>query len=162
MLVPSPCRSKGHTFLNKDGIQRGVVNIFGRVTTLSGRIAQTFEDTVQVDVPAELLEEAMENVSLYWKALPLRPGRYRMDLVVKDVNGDRLGTWSKGILVPDFGEDKLASSTLILADLMEQVPPENGTGNFVIGTTKVRPRVEPSDGKPARFKRGHELLDAGV
>jgi GWxTD domain-containing protein len=160
VLVPVTVqvKNKDITFLNKDGIQRGVVNIFGRVTTLTGRIAQTFEDTVQVDVPAELLPKTLENASVYWKALPLRPGRYRMDLVVKDVNGDRLGTWSKGIQVPDFGEDKLASSTLILADLMEQVAPKNvGSGNFVIGNTKVRPRVESSDGKPARFKRSQDL-----
>jgi len=28
---------------------------------------------------------------------------------------------------------------------------------FVIGTTKVRPRVAPSDGKPAVFKRGQKV-----
>jgi hypothetical protein len=32
-----------------------------------------------------------------------------------------------------------------------------GTGNFVIGTTKVRPRVAPSDGKPVSFKRTQKL-----
>jgi len=160
VLVPVTIQVKNRdvTFVNKDGIQRGVVNIYGRVTTLTGRIAQTFEDTVQVDVPAELLPKTIENSSVYWKAMPLRPGRYRMDLVVKDVNGDRMGTWSKGILVPDFGDEKLASSTLILADSMERVAPRNvGTGSFVIGTTKVRPRVESADGKPVSFKRAQRL-----
>jgi hypothetical protein len=160
VLVPVTVQVKNRdiTFVNKDGIQRGVVNIYGRVTTLTGRIAQTFEDTVQVDVPAELLPKTIENSSVYWKAMPLRPGRYRVDLVVKDVNGDRVGTWSKGIQVPDFGDEKLASSTLILADQMEKVAPKNvGTGSFVIGTTKVRPRLESSDGKPASFKRTQKL-----
>ncbi|MGH9493016.1 MAG: GWxTD domain-containing protein, partial [Terriglobales bacterium] len=160
VLVPVTVQVKNRdiTFVNKDGVQRGVVNIFGRVTTLTGRIAQTFEDTVQVDVPAELLPKTIENSSVYWKAMPLRPGRYRMDLVVKDVNGDRMGTWSKGIIVPDFGDEKLASSTLILADQMERVAPKNvGTGSFVIGTTKVRPRLESADGKPASFKRTQRL-----
>jgi hypothetical protein len=151
-------KNRDITFVNKDGIQRGVVNIYGRVTTLTGRVAQTFEDTVQVDVPAELLPKTIENSSVYWKAMPLRPGRYRMDLVVKDVNGDRTGTWSRGIQVPDFGDEKLASSTLILADQMEKVAPKNvGTGSFVIGTTKVRPRLESADGKPAIFKRTQKL-----
>jgi GWxTD domain-containing protein len=160
VLVPVTIQVKNRdiTFVNKDGIQRGTVNIFGRVTTLSGRVAQTFEDTVQVDVPAELLPKTVENASVYWKALPLRPGRYRMDLVVKDVNGDRVGTWTKGILVPDFGDEKLASSTLILADNMEKVAPKNvGSGSFVIGTTKVRPRVESADGKPVSFKRSQRM-----
>jgi GWxTD domain-containing protein len=160
VLVPVTIQVKNRdvTFVNKDGVQRGTVNIFGRVTTLTGRIAQTFEDTVQVDVPAELLPKTAENSSVYWKALPLRPGRYRFDVVVKDVNGDRVGTWQKGVVVPEFSEDKLASSTLIIADQMEPVAAKNvGTGSFVIGTTKVRPRVPPSDGKPVVFKRNQKL-----
>jgi len=160
VLVPVTVQLKNRdiTFTNKDGVQHGVVNIFGRLTTLSGKVAQTFEDTVVADVPAELLPREVENSKIYWKAVPLRPGRYRLDLVVKDVNGDRMGTWSRSIIVPDFSDDKLASSTLILSDDVEPVPSKSvGTGMFVIGTTKVRPRVAPSDGKPMSFKRGQKV-----
>lgn len=160
VLVPVTLQiaNKNITFAKENDVQRGLVNIFGRVTTLTDRIAQTFEDTVQVDVPAELLPKTLENVSVYWKAMPLRPGRYKMDLVVKDVKGDRVGTWSRGFIVPEFSDDKLASSTLILADQMEKVPAKSvGAGNFVIGTTKVRPRVAPSDGKPAIFKQNQKV-----
>jgi len=156
VLVPVTVQMKNRdiTFVNKDGVQRGTVNIFGRITTLTGKVVQTFEDTVQVDVPAELLPRTAENSSVYWKALPLRPGRYKFDVAVKDVNGDRKGSWSRGVVVPDFSDDKLATSTLIVADQMESVPSKNvGTGSFVIGTTKVRPRVAPSNGKPATFKK---------
>jgi len=160
VLVPVTIQVKNRdiTFVNKDGVQRGTVNIFGRATTLTGKIAQTFEDTVQVDVPPELLARTAENASVYWKALPLRPGRYRLDIVVKDVNGDRKGTWSKGLQVPEFSDDRLATSSLIVADQMEPVATRDvGTGSFVIGTTKVRPRVPPSDGKPVTFKRNQKL-----
>jgi len=161
VLVPVTLqvKNKDITFVSKDGIQRGTVNIFGRVTGLTGRIAQTFEDTVQVDVPSELLERTMEHVSLYWKAIPLRPGRYRFDVVVKDVNGDRVGTWSRGVLVPEFNEDKLASSSMILADHMEKVPTKNvGSGSFTIGETRFAyPHLESPDGKPARFKRDQRV-----
>jgi GWxTD domain-containing protein len=160
VLVPVTVQMKNRdiTFSNKDGVQRGTVNIFIRVTTLTGKIAQTWEDTVQADVPAELLAKAAENSQVYWKAFPLRPGRYRFDIVVKDVNGDRVGTWSKGVQVPEFSDDKLSTSSLIVADDMEPVATKNvGTGNFVIGATKVRPRVPGSDGKPATFKRDQKL-----
>ena len=160
ILVPVTVQVKNRdiTFVNKDGVQRGVLNIFGRVTTLSGRIVQTFEDTVQNDVPAELLPKVAENASIYWKALPLRPGLYRMDIVVKDVNGDRVGTWNNRLPVPNFEDDRLSASSLILADQMEPVPAKTiGTGNFVIGAMKVRPRVAPSDGKPALFKRNQKV-----
>jgi GWxTD domain-containing protein len=161
VLVPVTIqvKNKDITFVNKDGIQRGTVNIFGRVTGLTGKIAQTFEDTVQVDVPNELLEKTQEHSSLYWKAIPLRPGRYRFDVVVKDVNGDRVGTWSHGVAVPEYNEDKLASSSLILADHMEKVPAKSiGAGNFVIGQTKFAyPHLEPANGTPASFKRDQRL-----
>jgi len=156
VLVPIVIQMKNRdiTFVNKDGVERGTVNIFARLSTLTGKIVQTFEDTVQVDVPAELLPRTAENASVYPKALPLRPGLYKLNIAIKDVNGDRKGIWSRSIRVPEYSEDKLSTSSLIVADLMEPVPTKAiGTGNFVIGTTKVRPRVPPADGKPAVFKR---------
>jgi hypothetical protein len=162
VLVPFTVqiKKKDISFKEKDGVQRGTVNILGRITTLTGKIAQTFEDTVQVDVPSELLAKSVEQPSVYWHAVPLRPGRYRVDIVTKDVNGDRVGTWSRGIMVPDLSDEKgLASSTLILADQMEKVPSKDiGSGNFVIGNTKLKyPRVDAADGKPASFKRNQRL-----
>ena len=161
VLVPVTLqvKNKDITFAAKDGIQRGRVNIFGRVTGLTGRVAQTFEDTVQVDVPQDLLEQTQEHASLYWKAVPLRPGRYRLDLVVKDVNGDRLGTWSRGILVPEYTDDKLAASSLILADRVEKVPTKNvGAGSFVIGETKLAyPHLDGANGQPASFKHNQRM-----
>ncbi len=160
VLVPVTIqiRNRDITFVNKEGVQHGVVNIFGRLSTLTGKVSQTFEDTVVADVPLELLAREAEKSKVYWKAVPLRPGRYRLDVVVKDVNGDRMGTWSRGIIVPDFSDEKLANSSLILADDVEPVPSKNvGTGMFVIGTTKVRPRVPPADGKPAMFNRSQKV-----
>jgi GWxTD domain-containing protein len=159
VLVPITVQIKYRdiTFANKDGVQRGTVNIFGRVSTLTGKVVQTFEDTAQIDVPAELLPRTAENSSVYWKALPLRPGRYKVEIAVKDVNGDRKGLWSRGIVVPEYSDDKLSTSSLIVADLMEPVPTKDvSTGSFVIGLNKVRPRVAPANGKPAMFKRGRD------
>lgn len=160
VLVPITIQVKNRdvTFVNKDGIQRGTVNIFGRVTTLTGKIVQTFEDTVQVDVPEELLPKVTENSSVYWKALPLRPSLYRIDVAVKDVNGDRSGLWSSRLPVPSFDDDRLSSSSLIVADTMSPVSTkEIGTGMFVIGNTKIRPRVASANGKPVVFKRNQKV-----
>jgi GWxTD domain-containing protein len=159
VLVPITIQMKYRdiTFANKDGVQRGTVNIFGRVSTLTDKVVQTFEDTAQVDVPAELLPRTADNSSVYWKALPLRPGRYKVEVAVKDVNGDRKGLWSRGIIVPEYSDDKLSTSSLIVADLVEPVPTKDvSTGNFVIGLNKVRPRVGPANGKPAVFNRSRD------
>src|SRR5216684_3431480 len=160
VLVPVTIQVKNRdvTFVNKDGVQRGTVNIFIRVTTLTGKIVQTDENTVQVDVPAELLPKVTENSSVYWKALPLRPNLYRIDVAVKDLNGDRSGLWSSRLQVPSFDDDRLSSSSLIVADTMSPVSTkEIGTGMFVIGNTKVRPRVASANGKPVVFKRTQKV-----
>jgi hypothetical protein len=160
VLVPITIqvKTKDMTFVQKEGIQRASVNIFGRISTITGRVASTFEDTVGVDEPNELLEKALLTTQIYWKAVPLKPGMYKIDVAVKDVNGDRVGTLVRSIRVPEFDDEKLAASSLILADIMEHVPAKSiGAGNFIIGDTKVRPRLDAADGKPASFKRAQRL-----
>ncbi len=160
VLVPITLQvpSRSLTWAGKDGVQHAVVNLFGKISKLSGQTVQTFEETLRKDTTADQLEREMNKPLLYWKALPLRPGLYKLDVVLKDVNGDKLGTYSHNLIVPDFGDDKLVNSSLILADEMEIVPArEIGTGNFVIGATRVRPRVQPSDGKPAAFNKGEKV-----
>ena len=161
VLVPVTVQLKHRdmTFVNQDGVQRATVQLLGRVSTITGKVVQTFEDTVQIDVPAALFARSMDNVALYWKALPLAPRMYRLDIVAKDVNGDdHYGNYGRSLRVPEFAEDKLATSSLILADLVQPVARADlGKGNFVIGDTKIRPRVEPSDGTPAKFHRNERL-----
>jgi GWxTD domain-containing protein len=162
ILVPLTLQIKNSdiTFDNKDGVATGTVNILGRVTNLSHKPIQTFEDTVKVQQPTELLGRAKNNMSVYWKSLPLRPGLYRVDIVIKDVNNpDHVGTWSRSINVPKYEEDKLATSSLILADQMERVPTKDiGAGNFVIGNTRIRPRVATGGvTTPVNFHRGQNL-----
>jgi GWxTD domain-containing protein len=147
------------TYVTKDGVQRAALMLSGTVTNLTGRVMARFEEPLHVDVPAEPLERFAANVSLYQEALSLRPGHYRLDIMLKDVNGDKLGIFSHSVQIPDFSnDDKLSASTLILADLMDPVPQkEIGTGVFVLGTDRVRPRVAPSSGEPAVFARGQKV-----
>ena len=75
VLVPITIQMKNRdiTFVNKDGVQRGTVNIFARLSTLTGKIVQTFEDTVQVDVPAELLPTHGGECSVYSEGAAAAP-----------------------------------------------------------------------------------------
>lgn len=147
------------TYQTKDGDSTGVVNILGRVSNINHRVVQTFEDTVKVEVPSELLPRTKNNVSVYWKAIPLPPGRYKVEIAIKDVNNpDHLGTWRRSVDVPKFDDDRLATSSLILAGSMERVPSKDvGAGNFVIGNTKLIPRVPPAVQAPVVFHRGQNL-----
>jgi GWxTD domain-containing protein len=129
-------------FQQKDKVATATVNIYGRITSIAGRVVNYFEDVVTVPVPVELLGKAIEGSSIYQKAIPLPAGMYRLNVVVKDIVGGNMTTYPMALNVPRFEEEKLASSSLILADLIEKVPTRSiGTGQFVIGDTKIRPRM---------------------
>ncbi|PYT93647.1 MAG: GWxTD domain-containing protein [Acidobacteria bacterium] len=131
------------SFQAKEGIHSAVVNIFGRITTLTGRVVQTFEDSVSRDFPDSLYQQSLKLQSIYQKAVPLRPGLYRLDLVIKDVQSGNIGAVNNRLAVPRYQDDKLEASSLILADQIEHVPAKQiGTGQFVLGSSKVRPRLE--------------------
>jgi GWxTD domain-containing protein len=161
ILVPVTLqiRNRDITFNTKEGVSMGTVNILGRVSNLTGKPIQTFEETVKVEEPTELLPKMLNNVSVYWKALPLRPGLYRIDIVIKDVNNpDHVGRWERSMNVPKYDDDRLAASSLILADEMYRIPSKDiGLGNFVISNTHVRPRVPTAIGAPVTFHRAQSL-----
>ena len=165
VLVPITLqmRNRDITFLTKEGVAKGVVNILGKVTTLTHKTVQTFEDTVEVTQPAELLEKSLDHQSVYWKALPLLPGLYRLDIAVKDVNNpDHMGYYGRSLEVPTYRDEKLGTSSLILADQMSTVDSHSiGSGNFVIGNTYIRPRVSSSTpsnpNPPVKFHRNQPL-----
>jgi GWxTD domain-containing protein len=161
VLVPVTVQLKNRdiTFVTKDGVAKGFVNILIKVTTLTHKTVQSQEDTVQVEQPAELLEKSLNHASVYWKALPLLPGLYRLDIAIKDVNNpDHIGIYGRSLEVPTYNDEKLATSSLILADEMNTVSSrEIGAGSCVIGNTHICPRVSPNPATPVSFKRGQEL-----
>src|SRR5208282_6404174 len=103
------------------------------------KTVQTFEDTVEVEQPAELLEKSLDLKSLYWKALPLQPGLYRLDIAIKDVNNpDHIGIYGRALNVPMYEDERLGASSLILADEMHTVPSRDiGDGNFILNNLFV-------------------------
>jgi GWxTD domain-containing protein len=129
-------------FQQKDNVSKATVNIVGRISSITGKVVNYFEDPVTVEVPADMLQKALDGASIYQKEIPLAPGMYRLNLVCKDVTGGNMTTYPVALNVPHFDDEKLSSSSLILADLIETVPTNSiGNGQFVIGDTKVRPRM---------------------
>jgi len=152
VLVPITIQisRKQMSFQEKDGVDTSTVNLFARVTSLSGRVVQTFEDTMKTDIVAAQLQQSLSGAAIYQKAVPLRPGLYRLDIVLKDVNNGNVGVTNTRLAVPRFQDDQLSSSSLILADQIQRVSMKDiGLGQFVLGDVKVRPRMDrtfvPSD-----------------
>src|SRR5271169_1437884 len=145
ILVPVTVQiqNKQMTFRDHDGVQSASLNLFGRISSMTGRVIQTFEDVIQRDFPDSLLEPSLKGFSIYQKAVPLRPGLYKLDLVIKDVNSGNVGVVNTRLAVSPMADDKLEASSLILADQMEPVSSKDvGVGQFVLGSTKVRPKLD--------------------
>jgi len=144
---------KGLTFRVDQGVHFAEANVYGRVTTLSGRVVQVFEDTIQLYLPESVITQAAGPRSVvYQKAIPLRSGLYKLVMVIKDVNGGSIGLIEQRLSVPSFDPEELSHSTLVLADLLEPAPSRQlGLGQFVIASKKVRPVVE------REFRRDQQL-----
>ena len=117
------------------------MNIFARITSVAGRRVGIFEDPVITTATAEELIEARDRKSAYQKAVPLAPGTYKVDVIVRDVTSGATGLKQLGFTVPRYDQEKLSTSTMILAAKLESLVDKPAVGQFVIGTTKVIPNV---------------------
>jgi len=89
-----------------------------------------------------MLQDAQNGSQVYFKRIPLAPGTYRLNVVAKDLVGNTMNTFESALIVPSYNEDTLGASSVILADQLEHVPTTSiGTGQFVIRSSKVRPRI---------------------
>ena len=136
-------QNKDLAFQQEQGIHRAMVHVYGKVTAINGRVAQVFEDTISQDIPDALFKQGLDGASIHQRIIPLRPGLYKLDLVLKDINSGNVGTINQRLAVPRYPDEKLSLSSLILADLVENLPSTQiGSGSFVLGSSKVRPNVK--------------------
>ena len=141
-------------YKQKDGVAEGSVNIYAKIETLTRRqVIRPIEEVVTIPpIPAEMLQQATQGSAIYQKQISLLPGTYRLTVAAKDVVGGNTTTYEQRLDVPRFDDDQLAVSSLVLADLIEPLPTNSiGTGQFVIGATKVRPRVN------GKFRRDEKV-----
>jgi len=117
-----------------DGGRKATVHLLGRISTMTRRPVMTFEKPLEVNAAAGML--------IHQQSVPLAPGRYRLNIVAKDPASGNLNSYEAALDVPQFDDNKLASSSLILADTLEKLPAKTSGGNmFSIGDAKVRPRL---------------------
>jgi hypothetical protein len=135
-------QNKDLAFQEQDGVHTATGNVLIKITSVNGRVAAVAEDSVKVDIPDSLFKTSLDGVRVYQKIMSLRPGLYKMDVVVKDINSGNVGVVNTRLNVPRYPDEKLQLSSLILADLVEAVPPSQvGSGPFILGANKVRPSV---------------------
>ncbi len=143
--------NKELTFKDSGGIQTANMNVFGRITAVSGKRSGIFEDSVTADATVVELSEAKDRKSVYQKAIALTPGTYKVDVIVRDVVSGNKGIVSQGFTVPKYEENKLDTSTLILASKLRETNDRDIGGMFVIGNAKVVPNLS------GVYKKGQEV-----
>jgi len=139
------------TFTRTLSIYHGGVQVFGRVTGLANQVEAMFEDEVMRDFSADDYEKAKLRSSIYQKRLILKPGIYKIDIAVKDLQSKRIGTLERRLEVPRFGEPKLQTSSILIASKIEPGTFDRTTVNFILGDLKVIPKMDDS------FRSSEEL-----
>jgi GWxTD domain-containing protein len=148
-------------FRDIGGIQSARLNISGRITSVAGRRVGFFEDAVTTTATINELVEAKERQSAYQKAVPLLPGRYRVDLLVRDLESGAASLQHVGFEVPRFGVN-LASSSLVLASVLERAADIPASRQFVIGDKKVIPNLTGAYHRGAPIGVYMQIYNAGI
>src|SRR6266581_5716774 len=149
-------------FKDSGGIQQAQLNIFAKITHVSGRRAGVFEDPVITRATTEELSDAKERKSAYQKAVALAPGRYRVDVIVRDITSGATGVRHVGFEVPKYDPAKLSTSTMVLAVKLEGLGDQPAVGMFTIGNIKVIPNVSGTYHRGAPVGLYMQIYNAGI
>ncbi len=156
VLVPITIQldNKNLQFKKEMNFNRAHVSVYGVVSSLTNDIVAEFEDTISTEYTDETFEQGKTKQSIYQHIVRLKPGqRYKLDLILKDVNAGTAGTNSYSIPVPSFEGDELQASSVILANEVRAVPPTyDRLEQFVLGDMKVQPNVK------AQYVNGQVLI----
>lgn len=138
-------------FVEEGGLQTAKINIFGRVTAVSGKRSGIFEDAVTTYSTAQELAEMKDRKSVYQKAIALTPGHYKVDVVVRDVGTGNRGIVNQGFTVPKYDDKLLSTSSMVLASTLRTTDDRDIGGMFIIGGAKVIPNLQGT------YKRGQDV-----
>ena len=133
--------NKELAFEQVGGLEQATMNIFGRITAVSGKRSGIFEDSVTATATTVELADTRDRKSVYQKAVALTPGTYKVDVVVRDVKSGNKGIVNMGFVVPRYDEKKLSTSSLIMASKLRGTTDRDIGGQFVIGNAKVIPNL---------------------
>ncbi|MGI8556509.1 MAG: GWxTD domain-containing protein [Pyrinomonadaceae bacterium] len=143
--------NKELTFEDAGGLQVATMNIYGKITSVAGKKSGVFEDVATTTATAQELADAKDRKSVYQKAYALQPGTYRVDVVMRDVKTGKTGIVHKGFTVPRYDNEKLSTSTLILATRLYETTEKDIGASFVIGDKKVIPNLS------GVYKKGQDV-----
>jgi len=147
------------------GFRKARVGLYGRVVSLTGALVTEFEDRIASEYPDAQFEAGQKQKSLYQKTIALKPGRYKLDLVVRDLNSGNVGIETRSINIPNLDNDKMVAGPVMLAKMVEPLRSfPDIPQTFVIGDVRVVPsvtqRFKPADEMGVYLQIYHPALNA--
>ncbi len=145
VLVPITVRVRNAdlTFERQGQRHLAKLAVYGLVTSLSRRFVAEFEQDVTTSYPSANFEQGLQLSSVYQKVVVVEGRtRHKLDLVVKDLNGDKVGTLQRAIAPPKFEPGALSASSLIVSDYVQALDGLPDEEMFVIGDVKVLPNPD--------------------
>lgn len=117
---------------------RAKVHIYGRVQDLGHHTVYEFEDILY-----SKYTNNPNTKSLYQKLIPLRPGHYKVNLVLKDTRSGSISNLTSGLIIPRPSPNLSLSSILLARKVMGAAPGEYPPDPFVTpGGLKIYPAVD--------------------
>jgi len=120
---------------------QSTLQVYGSVTTLTKRIVFEFDDDIDLKRSAEQYSSVQAQYGTYQRKLVLKPGKYRLDLIVKDTVSGKVGTQATSLEVPKPPDALLNTSSMILTKEIEATDQEI-VDPFVLGPFKMLPQVD--------------------
>ncbi len=88
-------------------------DVLGEARFLDGRPAAVLKDTIKLKWTADAAARLKAGGLQYSGGFPLRPGQYKMKLLLRDNRSGRLGTFEHDLAVPDLNSGLTLSSVVL-------------------------------------------------
>src|SRR5262249_46809748 len=139
------------------------IQIYGRVSGLTGRTVYEFDDEVVNRLTRVQYEAQRNSTSVYNRPLRLPAGRFKLEVLLKDAVAEKMGVLDQGITVPAFPDGKLTASPVIRTSELTAVSQEDLERDpYAFGRFRVRPRLDATFHKGEYLGAYVEIYNAAV
>jgi len=143
MSVPSQAlsfRQEGDLAVNR-------LQVYGRITSLTGRLVYEFDDEILLSYPTSGGREpdgTDQKPVLYRRPLALRHGTFKLDAVIREASSNKMGSASLGLSIPDFSDaGQIQITPIVLARDLDGSGAGRLTGSeYLLGQFRIRPNPE--------------------
>jgi VWFA-related protein len=129
-----------------DGWKKAVIDVVAVTFGENGQVVDELNRTETIRARGDVLRTILSEGFVYVMRVPVKkPGAYQLRVAVRDSQGERIGSASQFIEVPDLAKNRLALSGLVVNAAEDEAAPPRSDAEQLRQTT-VR-----------RFRRGSKL-----